>query len=263
MGSIDPGLEGKVAIVTGAAGGIGRASARELALSGARVLLVDVREDAVEQVADELRAEGLDVAHHAADVSSDEGVAGYVAAAVERFGTVDLFHNNAGFAGPLAPVQEYDPATFDHLMNVNVRGVFLGMRHVVPILLDKGAGAIVNTASICSWNGFANQAAYTASKHAVVGLTKSVAMEVATTGVRVNAVCPGVIETEFVKQIERVFAEPDDPTEGHGMFMSSIPAGRYGEPAEIASVVRFLLSDEARYVQGASWTADGGMQAAG
>jgi NAD(P)-dependent dehydrogenase (short-subunit alcohol dehydrogenase family) len=263
MGSIDPALEGKVAIVTGAAGGIGGASARELASHGAKVLVVDVREEAVAQVAEELRADGHDVAHHAADVSSDEGVAGYVAAALERFGTIDLFHNNAGFAGPLHPVQEYPLATFDHLMSVNVRGVFLGMHHVLPVLLEKGTGAIVNTASICSWNGFANQAAYTASKHAVVGLTKSAAMEVATTEIRVNAVCPGVIETEFVKQIERVFAEPDDPTEGHGMFMSSIPAGRYGHPDEIATVVRFLLSDEARYVQGAAWTADGGMQAKG
>ncbi len=260
-GNINPGLEGKVAIVTGAAGGIGFASARELAMHGVQVLLVDLREDAVARAADVLRDEGFTVAHHVADVSDDAQVAGYVAAATERFGTVDLFHNNAGFAGPLAPVPEYDVATFDHLMSVNVRGVFLGMRHVLPILLAKDAGAIVNTASICSWNGFPNQAAYTASKHAVIGLTKSAALEVAKTGVRVNAVCPGVIETEFVKQIERVFADPDDPTEGHGMFMDAIPAGRYGESREIASVVRFLLSDESSYVQGASWTADGGMQA--
>lgn len=123
-------------------------------------------------------------------MSTVEGVDGYVAAAIERYGTIDLFHNNAALEGPFLPLIEYDVETFDRLVAVNVRGVFLGLRPVIPILLEKGSGA------------------YTATKHVVAGFTRAAAMEVATTGVRINAVCPGVIDTEFVKRIERANAEP-------------------------------------------------------
>jgi NAD(P)-dependent dehydrogenase (short-subunit alcohol dehydrogenase family) len=257
------GIEGKVAVVTGAAGGIGGASAAELGRHGAKVLLVDNRGDAVESLTAELVESGIDAASFTADVSTVEGVEGYVQEAVNRFGTIDLFHNNAAMEGPFMPLQDYDVEVFDRLVAVNVRGVFLGLRAVLPILLERGSGAIVNTSSIASWVGFGNLAAYTATKHAVAGFTRAVAMEVATTGIRVNAVCPGVIDTEFVKRIERANAEPGDAGEGHGMFMGSVPMQRYGKPEEMAPIVRFLLSDEASYVQGANWLADGGMQASG
>jgi NAD(P)-dependent dehydrogenase (short-subunit alcohol dehydrogenase family) len=260
MGS---GLDGKVAVVTGAAGGIGGATALELAEYGAKVLLVDVRGAEAEAAADAIVDAGGEASAFTADVSTVDGVDDYVAAAVERYGTVDLFHNNAALEGPFLPLIEYDIETFDRLVAVNIRGVFLGLRAVLPILLEKQGGAIVNTASIASWVGFPNLAAYTATKHAVAGLTRAAAMEVATTGVRVNAVCPGVIETEFLKRIERANAAPGDPDEGHGLFMDSVPMQRYGKPEEMAKVVRFLLSDEASYVQGANWLADGGMQAGG
>jgi NAD(P)-dependent dehydrogenase (short-subunit alcohol dehydrogenase family) len=263
MAAKDPGLEGKVAIVTGAAGGIGRASAEELARCGVKVVLVDIQEELLETTVQELRATGAEVDGFQADVATEEGVDGYVAFAQERFGTIDLFHNNAALEGPFLPIQEYEVEVFDRLVAVNVRGVFLGLRAVLPVLLAKGAGAIVNTSSIASWVGFPRLAAYTATKHAVAGLTRAVAIECATTGVRVNAVCPGVIDTEFVKRIERVNAEPGDPNEGHGLFMPSVPMGRYGQPEEMATIIRFLLSDEASYVTGANWLADGGIQASG
>jgi NAD(P)-dependent dehydrogenase (short-subunit alcohol dehydrogenase family) len=263
MAPRDPGLDGKVAIVTGAAGGIGRASAQELTRWGVKVVLVDIQEELLEKTVGELRAGGADVAGFHADVSTEEGVDGYVEFAQDTYGTIDLFHNNAALEGPFMPVQEYDVEVFDRLVAVNVRGVFLGLRGVLPVLLAKDSGAIVNTSSIASWVGFPNLAAYTATKHAVAGFTRAVGIEVATTGVRVNAVSPGVVETEFVKRIERVHAEPGDPNEGHGMFMPSVPMQRYGQPEEIAAVVRFLLSDDASYVQGANWLADGGIQASG
>jgi len=254
---------GRAAVVTGAASGIGRASALELARHGADVLLVDIRGDAVAETAAEVAALGVRAEGFEADVSTVEGVDGYVARALELFGTIDLFHNNAAMEGPFMPVQDYDIDVFDRLVAVNVRGVFLGVRAVLPILLAQDRGAIVNTSSIAAWVGFPNLAAYTATKHAVAGLTRAVGGEVATTNVRVNAVSPGVIETEFVKRIERAVAEPGDASEGAGLFLPSVPAGRYGQPEEIAKVVRFLLSDDASYAQGANWLADGGMQATG
>jgi len=263
MAPKDPGLDGKVAIVTGAAGGIGKASARELTQWGAKVVLVDIQEELLASAVAELRAEGGDVAGFHADVSTEAGVDGYVAFAQETYGTIDLFHNNAALEGPFMPIQDYEVEVFDRLVAVNVRGVFLGLRGVLPVLLAKDAGAIVNTASIASWVGFPNLAAYTATKHAVAGFTRAVGIECAQTGVRVNAVSPGVIETEFVKRIERAHAAPDDPAEGHGMFMPSVPMQRYGQPEEMAKVVRFLLSEDASYVQGANWLADGGIQASG
>lgn len=256
-------LQGKVAIVTGAASGIGRASAFELGRHGAQVVLVDIREEAVRETTAELVAEGIDAVAVRADVSSEADVDAYVAHALERFGRLDLFHNNAALEGPFMPIQEYEVAQFDRLVAVNVRGVFLGLRAVLPHLLAQDSGAIVNTASIASWVGFGNLAAYTATKHAVAGFTRAVAAEIATTGVRINAVSPGVVETEFVKRIERAVAEPGDPTEGHGLFLPSVPAQRYGQPEEIAKVVRFLLSDDAGYALGANWLVDGGMQATG
>ena len=259
----ETGLRGKVAVVTGAAGGIGGATATELARHGVKVLLVDVRGEEAEATAAAIVSSGGEATAFTADVSTVEGVDAYVAAATDRYGTIDLFHNNAAMEGPFKPLIEYDVETFDRLVAVNVRGVFLGLRAVLPILLEKGQGAIVNTASIASWVGFPNLSAYTATKHAVAGLTRAAALEVATTGVRINAVCPGVIETEFVKRIERANAEPGDPGEGHGLFMGSVPMQRYGQPEEMAKVVRFLLSDDASYVQGANWLADGGMQASG
>jgi NAD(P)-dependent dehydrogenase (short-subunit alcohol dehydrogenase family) len=263
MSATSTDLEGKVAIVTGAASGIGAASAAELGRHGAQVVLVDVRGDAVSETAARLNADGLDVAPFTADVSVEADVAAYVAFALERFGRLDLLHNNAALEGPFMPIQDYDVETFDRLVAVNVRGVFLGLRAVLPHLLAQNSGAIVNTASIASWVGFGNLAAYTATKHAVAGFTRAVAAEIATTYVRINAVSPGVIETEFVKRIERAVAEPGDPTDGHGLFMPSVPVQRYGQPEEIATVVRFLLSDDASYVLGANWLADGAMQATG
>lgn len=253
---------GKTAVVTGAAGGIGRATALELARHGANVLLVDIQEKVTETAA-EVATTGVEAEGIVADVSTTEGTDAYVGRAVERWGSIDLFHNNAALEGPFGPIHEYDIDTFDRLVAVNLRGVFLGLRAVIPIMIKQGGGRIVNTSSIASWVGFANLAAYTATKHAVMGLTRAAATEVAPLGIRLNAVSPGVIATDFTRRVEAQLAEPGDETKGAGAFEASVPIGRYGEAEEVAKIVRVLLSDDASYAQGVNWLVDGGWQAAG
>ena len=248
---MDSGLRGKVAVVTGAAGGIGGATAVELAEHGVKVLLVDVRGDEAAAKAEAIVAAGGEASAFTADVSTEDGVAGYVEAAVERYGTIDLFHNNAALEGPFLPLVDYDLETFDRLVAVNIRGVFLGLRAVLPVLLEKGSGAIVNTASIASYVGFPNLAAYTATKHAVAGFTKAVALEVATTGVRVNAVSPGVIDTGAWD----AFGE-----QGKADYFADIaarnPARRIGTPGDIAQAVLFALTNT--FLTGQTLHVDGG-----
>ncbi|MFZ4407840.1 MAG: SDR family NAD(P)-dependent oxidoreductase [Paracraurococcus sp.] len=249
---------GKVAIVTGGANGIGAAVARGFVQRGGRVAIVDRDADAGAALAAEL---GRAAIFRAADVTRTADVAAYVAAALDAFGTIDCFHNNAGIEGKVAPTAEYEEAMFDAVMGVNVKGVFLGLRHVLPVMLRQGRGAVVNTASIAGLVGTAGMPAYVASKHAVIGLTKVAAAEVGKDGIRVNAVCPGPIATRMVQDIARQVS-PNNPDSVEARYSAGLPLRRYGTAEEVANLVLFLCSDLASNITGAQYVVDGGRTAA-
>jgi NAD(P)-dependent dehydrogenase (short-subunit alcohol dehydrogenase family) len=244
-------------VVTGAAGAIGFATCEILAREGARLLMVDIDATRLAERAESLRGRAGRIETCVADCGEEADVKRYAQAAVDAFGRIDGFFNNAGVEGKLAPTHEYDVAEFDRLMRVNLRGVFLGLRHVLPHMVKRGSGAVVNTASIGSERGLAGACAYNATKHAVVGLTRTAASEVAQKGVRVNCVMPGVIETPLlVEVLEQMF--PGEVQKGMAKLGQVATLNRCGRPEEVGTVVSFLLSDEASYVNGAKWEIDGG-----
>jgi NAD(P)-dependent dehydrogenase (short-subunit alcohol dehydrogenase family) len=253
---------GKVAVVTGAANGIGRATALAFAGRGAKVLVVDKDAAAAERAVGAIRQQGGEARAQAADVTRSADVQAYVKAALEGFGKIDCFFNNAGIEGKMAPIVDYDEAIFDQVIAVNVKGVFLGLRHVLPVLLQQGSGAIVNTASVAGLVGTPGLSAYVASKHAVLGITKCAAGEAARSGVRVNAVCPGPIDTRMIHALESQI-NPSDPGAVGQRYQASIPIGRYGTAEEVANVVLFLCSDLAGNITGAQYVVDGGRTAVG
>jgi NAD(P)-dependent dehydrogenase (short-subunit alcohol dehydrogenase family) len=243
-------------IVTGGAGAIGFATSEILAREGARVMLVDIAGDRLADCTTKLKAAGHDVIGHVADCADEAQVEGYAKAAMDAWGRIDGFFNNAGIEGDLAPTHEYDIAMFDKVLHVNLRGMFLGLRFVLPHMVAAGKGAVVNTASIGSERGLAGACAYNAAKHGAVGLTRTAASEVAQKGVRVNCVMPGVIETPLlVGMLEQMF---DDVAAGMKKLGEVATLNRVGQPREVGDVVSFLLSDEASYVNGAKWEIDGG-----
>jgi NAD(P)-dependent dehydrogenase (short-subunit alcohol dehydrogenase family) len=252
---------GKVAIVTGGASGIGAATARAFAAAGAKVVVVDREAAGAEVVAAELRDGGGEAIAVAADVSRSGDVAGYVAATLDRFGRIDCLFNNAGIVGMVAPVQDYDEDAFDAVLAVNLRGMFLGMRHALPVMLAQGSGSIVNMASTAALGGTANQVAYVASKHGVLGLTRAASADVARYGVRVNAVCPGATDTPFLRAVQET-VDPGQAEAAAARYRAAIPTGRFVEAGEVADVVLFLCSDRARSITGAHFVIDGGRTAA-
>ena len=248
---------GKVAVVTGAAAGFGLAVSLRLAAEGARVVLVDRAADALAEAAAAIE-NSLPVV---ADVSQEADVESYVQAAVARYGQVDLFFNNAGIEGRLAPMTELSLDDFDRVMAVNCRGVFLGLRAVLRVMKEQGSGAIVNTASMAGIRGSATFAPYVASKHAVVGLTRSAALEGAPFGIRVNAVAPGHIDTRMGRDLTAQI-NPADPESVYRQTAARVPLGkRYGTANEVAGCVLWLLSDEASYVSGSTQLIDGALNA--
>jgi NAD(P)-dependent dehydrogenase (short-subunit alcohol dehydrogenase family) len=252
-------LDGKVAVVTGAAGVIGTATIRLLAERGARIVAVDRRAADLQAAIKGLPA-AAEVMAFTADVTSEEEVADYVNASVDRFGTIDVFYNNAGIEGDVAPITEYSLESFRRVLDVNVVGVFLGMKHVLPVMLKQDKGSIINTASIAGLMGSPHIAVYSASKHAVIGLTRSAALECATTGVRVNCVCPGMIDSRMLSTIIEG-RNPGNAPVANEKIVERIPARRLGHASEVASIVAFLASDEASYVSGSAYTVDGGRTA--
>ena len=253
-------LDGRVAVVTGAAGVIGSATMRLLAARGARIVAVDRLQRDIEAAILDLppSAQGLAVA---ADVTSEDDVAGYVRAAVDKFGTIDVFYNNAGVEGEIRPITKYSLQAFRKVIDVNVVGVFLGLKHVLPVMLKQNRGSIINTASIAGLMGSPMIAVYSASKHAVIGLTKSAAWECTGTGVRVNCVCPGMIDSRMLSTILQGRNPGNEPPPNE-KIVDRIPARRLGQASEVASIVAFLASDEASYVSGSAYTVDGGRTAA-
>ncbi len=250
-------LTGQAAIVTGAAGGIGRAVSLRLAEAGAAVLAVDLDEAGAEETAGLVRQAGGEARSGRADVSVAADVKAYVETAVEAFGRVDIFMNNAGRQGAVAPLVECPDEAFDAVMGVNVRGVFLGLKHVLPVMIAAGRGAVVNTASFGAFVGVRNLGPYVASKHAVMGLTRTAALEVARSGIRVNAVCPGPVDTPLLRAIEEGEAGGDAEALRRRRT-ASIPQGRYATPDDVAGLMVFLASDHASHIVGQGLHVNGG-----
>lgn len=250
---------GKTVLITGAAGGIGRAAARAFQREGANLVLVDLSPQALDRVAADLELD-LDGDHLlvVADVSQEDQVERYLAAGRERFGAIDVFFNNAGVEGATGPLIETTAQNIDLVLDVNVKGSFFGIKHVMASMIEQGHGAIVNTSSMAGLIGFAGLGVYTASKHAVLGLTRAAAMEAAGSGVRVNAICPGPVNTRMMRGIESGMSA-EDPEGVKTQFAALTGLNRYAEPEEIAELVVFLASDKASYITGSVYTADGGM----
>jgi NAD(P)-dependent dehydrogenase (short-subunit alcohol dehydrogenase family) len=253
-------LDGRVAVVTGAAGVIGTATIKLLAERGAKIVAVDRRQADLKAAIADLPASAQALAV-TADVTQEDEVADYVRAARDKFGTIDVFYNNAGIEGEVKPITEYSLETFRKVLDVNVVGVFLGMKHVLPVMLASNKGSIINTASIAGLMGSPQIAVYSASKHAVIGLTKTAAWECTNTGVRINCVCPGMIDSRMLSAII-AGRNPGNAPVPNDRLVERIPARRLGQASEVASIVAFLASDEASYVSGSAYTVDGGRTAA-
>ena len=257
-------LEGKVALITGATGGIGGAAARLFAEEGARVALVDLDETALRET---VRSIGEDKASYTvADVTQPDQTEAYVNEAVNRWGGIDAFLANAGIEGTLSSIPDYPIDMFDRVMAVNVRGVWLGIKYVVPVMQQRGGGSIVITSSTAGIGGTADMSAYTTSKHAVIGLMRTAAIEGAPSGIRVNTVNPSPIETRMMRSIEEMRVAALDDTSvtvelAKQSFADRIPLQRYGEPTEVARLMLFLASDDSSFCTGGVYMVDGGRSA--
>ena len=253
---------GKVALVTGGGNGIGRATSVAFAGNGAKVVVVDRDGAGAEATVGIIRQNGGEALAVTADVTNSADVKAYVRAAIEKYGRIDCFFNNAGTEGKLAATAEYDEAMFDAVIAVNVKGVFLGLRHVLPEMIRQGSGAVVNTASVAGLVGTPGMPAYVASKHAVIGLTKTAAGEVARQGIRVNAVCPGPVDTRMIHALEEQISPGNAAAVGE-RYQAAIPSGRYTTAEEIANMVLFLCSNLASNTTGAQFVVDGGRTSTG
>ncbi|NOU70977.1 glucose 1-dehydrogenase [Paenibacillus sp. LMG 31458] len=247
--------QGKVIIVTGAAGGIGRASALKLAAGGAKVTIVDFNEEAGQETLRLIKEQGGEGIFVQADVSKSEDVQRYMNQTLETYGKIDCLFNNAGIIQKFSLLQDIDEEHFDRIMNVNLKGVFLGMKYALKVMEKQGYGNIINTASTAGVRAEHSIAAYSASKHGVVGLTKGAALEYVKKGIRVNAICPGGVATGLTASVPQQLQESGYvPEEFPNMRM-----GRFAEPEELAEVVSFLASDASSYMTGSIILVDGGL----
>ncbi len=247
-------LENKVAIITGGSGSIGKITAKLFLENGAQVCLVDISEDALKKTVEELKTDR--VIYCVADVTKSEEVEHYFLETVKSFGKIDVFFNNAGIEGVVKPIVDYPEEIFDKVIAVNVKGIWLGNKYALPHMND--GASIIMTSSVAGLLGFANLSAYVTSKHAVVGIMRTTAIEAAPRKIRVNSVHPAPVNNRMMRSIE------EGASAGHGeevkkQFEASIPLGRYAEPIEIAKLVLFLASDDSQYITGTTQVIDGGM----
>ena len=245
-------MQGKTAIITGGGSGFGRETAIKLAQRGANISVVDVSKEQGEETVKLCKQLGTNAIFIEADVSKVEDVKRYVSQTVEHFGQIDLFFNNAGISGSGVRTLDCSEEEFDAIVNVNLKGAFYGLKYVVNEMLKTGGGSIVNTASLGGIVGMPTLGPYSATKHGIVGLTKTIAGEYGRDNIRINAIAPGTNETPMVKAF---------PPEAIKAMGEAVPMGRLGQPHEVGNVVAFLLSDEASYIHGAVISIDGGSAA--
>jgi 3-oxoacyl-[acyl-carrier protein] reductase len=245
-------LEGKVAVVTGAGSGIGRASAELFAAQGARVVVVDVNSESSREAAEAIGQAGGEAIAVATDVSDPGAVQAMADAAVERFGRVDVLMSNAGILDDFEPAAETSDEVWNRILGVNLNGMFFTARALIPQMLEHGGGAIINVASTAGLNGGNGGAAYTTSKHGVIGFTRQLCFDYARRGIRCNVICPGAVETGMT---EEIFSSGDAEVM---KAVESAPIGRWAQPEELAAAALFLASDDASFVNGAVYVVDGG-----
>jgi NAD(P)-dependent dehydrogenase (short-subunit alcohol dehydrogenase family) len=251
-------LEGKVAVITGGAGGMGRAAAELFTREGARVLIVDRDEAELAGVVADIG--GDRIAAFAADVTDPAQAPVYMEMAADRFGGLDIALLNAGITGPNTPLEDYPLEAFDHVMDVNVRGVWLGLKAAIPHMTRRGSGSIVITSSIQGLSAMPGTTGYTTSKHALVGMMKGAALELAQRNIRVNTIHPGFADTPMMQRIHQA-ASPGAPSAMEAAISATVPMRRYATAEEIALLMLYLASDESGYCTGASYPIDGGILA--
>ena len=243
-------LENRVAIITGSGVGMGKATALAMAQEGAKVVVNDIIAESAERVADEIRANGAEAIPFVGDISNFEIAEKLIRAAVENFGKVDILHNNAGIAGRFALTAETTEENWDRVLDINLKGVFLGSKYALPVMLSQGGGIIINTASVDGLLGMPGVPAYCASKAGVILLTKTMALEYARQNIRVNCICPGLIQTPINEPFMGV-----DPAAQQAL--KAQPSGRMGQPEEIARTALYLACDDSSFVNGAALVVDG------
>ena len=251
-------LADKVAVITGGAGGIGRGAAKLFAAEGANVLITDLTEDALDAALREIGSNRVSAC--VADVTKAEDNRRMFEVATERYGGVDIFLANAGTEGVVAPIAESREEDFDRVIAVNVKGVWLGLKYAIPALTARGGGSIVITSSVAGITPTPGIASYGTSKHAVIGLMRAAAREGAPMNIRVNTVNPAPVDTGMMRRLE-ASRSPDDPEGAREQITRTIPLGRYAQPVDIANVMLFLASDDAAFVTGGIYKADGGSSA--
>jgi NAD(P)-dependent dehydrogenase (short-subunit alcohol dehydrogenase family) len=252
-------LENKVVLITGAGMGLGLAAAIEAAKNGALLSLIDYNEKALADAKDEIKKQfpGTKVLTIKADVSKEADVKNYVDETVKQYGRIDGFYNNAGIEGKQASLTEYDLDVFKKVIDINLLGVYYGLRYILPIMVKQQYGRVVNVASVGGIRGVMNQTPYVATKHAVTGITKNAALEYGRYNILTNAIAPGAILTPMVAEAFKQ-VNPEDPKKAENEYAQFNPTKRLGLPEEVAKLVNFLLSDEASYINGQTIAIDGG-----
>ncbi len=252
-------LKNKVAVITGGAGGIGKATAERMLEEGAEgILLVDLDQESLDKPKLELDSDK--VYTFAADVSKSSDVEGYTKKAIDLFGRIDVLFLNAGIEGEVKPMEQYPEETFDNVIGVNVKGVWLGMKYAFPYMRENGGGSVIITSSVAGLEGTPNVSAYVTSKHATIGAMKVGALEGAEDDIRVNSIHPSPVDNRMMRSLEEGFA-PGAAEEAKNKFEQSIPLGRYGKNEDMADLVLFLASDESEFITGSKFVIDGGMTA--
>ncbi len=250
----------KVIVITGAAGGIGKEAARMFAQNGAKLVLVDLNEQRLMETVRELNLTEGNYIVQEADVSQELQVESYVTQAKLKFGKIDVFVNNAGIEGKVQPIVNTLAEDLDAVLNVNIKGVYFGLKHVLKVMMEQKYGSIINTSSVAGFIGSPGLAPYIASKHAVIGITKTAALEAADFNIRVNAVCPGPVDNRMMRAIEEK-AAPGNGDAVKQNFINSIPMKRYSTNEEVANLIYFLASGKSSGITGAAYRIDGGMGA--